>query len=137
MITIINKGPYDGSALPIYELSINDTLISKFQHPRSSGLAACLRKAADSVTVGAVETKPAQEKEPLAVHPNFNTRYHGVSTEDLLLHAQELEHDKILLAMLASPTPMFYNPLDVAKAKEIRDRVLVGLHIQQQEKEKE
>ena len=40
--------------------------------------------------------------------------------------------ERNLMAMLAAETPQFSNPLDVAEAKQIRDRVLKPLNDQAQ-----
>ena len=52
MIAIINKGPINGAGpegLHRYDIHINTTLITGFEHTRRDGLAVCLRKAADAV----------------------------------------------------------------------------------------
>ncbi len=37
---------------------------------------------------------------------------------------KEFDHQRRLLARLAADSPQFYNPLDVAEAKRIRDKLL-------------
>jgi hypothetical protein len=43
---------------------------------------------------------------------------------ELESQVDNLKSDRMVLAMLAADTPQFYNPLHVAAAKQLRDRVL-------------
>lgn len=50
----------------------------------------------------------------------------SVGTDIQQLHARirELKFERLMLAKLAAETPQFFNPLNAAHAKLIRDRVL-------------
>ena len=65
MIAILNVTPDGGPATGLnqYELRINRTVICTFEHERSySGLARCLRDAADAVDVKRQEKIDEYEK---------------------------------------------------------------------------
>jgi hypothetical protein len=52
MIAIVNVGPFDdedAGGIRDYEVRINSTVITTFQHKRSDGLAVCLEKASAAV----------------------------------------------------------------------------------------
>jgi hypothetical protein len=46
---------------------------------------------------------------------------------------RSLKHQRRLLAMLAAPTPQFFNPILAAEVVTLRDRILAGAHRQNEE----
>jgi len=54
MIAIVNVGPHDDPnpmGKRTYEVRINRTVITTFEHERGDGLSVCLQKAAKAVEV--------------------------------------------------------------------------------------
>jgi hypothetical protein len=62
---------------------------------------------------------------PNWMSPTGDAHYRDVKAEIEKLHAERL-----MLAKLAAPSPQFFNPLHVFRAKDLRDSILSNAHVQ-------
>ena len=57
--------------------------------------------------------------------PHQKQRQQGILLQEALSTLAVWEHQRLVLARLASETPEFYNPLVVYEAKKLRDVILL------------
>ena len=72
--------------------------------------------------VGQMNMKPYKAKSLSGAEKRVRQLRKQIKERDSLLH--QFDRDRRLMAMLASDTPQFDNPLLVYEAKQIRDRIL-------------